>query len=79
MKIYKTISQIEDKNGNVIKLRNFTDCKKQKIYKVEHIEYNKAPYVVLVDDDGLVLTLNELKKLVNNSRELIEDINKEND
>ena len=79
MKIYKTISQIEDKSGNVIKLRNFTDCKKQKIYKVEHIEYNKAPYVVLVDDDGLVLTLNELKKLVNNSRELIEDINKEND
>lgn len=79
MKVYKTISQIEDKSGNVIKLKNFTDCKSQKVYKVEHIEYNKAPYAVLVDDDGLVLTLNELKKLVNNSRELIEDINKEND
>ena len=79
MKVYKTISQIEDKNGNIINLKNFTDCKNQKVYKVEHIEYNKAPYVVLVDDDGLVLTLNKLKKLVNNGRELIEDINKEND
>lgn len=79
MKVYKTISQIEDKSGNIIKLKNFTDCKNQKAYKVEHIEYNKAPYVVLVDDDGLVLTLNELKKLVNNGRELIEDINKESD
>ena len=79
MKVYKTISQIKDKKGNATKLKNFTDCKNQKIYKVEYIEYNKAPYVVLTDDDGLVLTLNELKKLVNNSRELIEDINNEND
>lgn len=79
MKAYKTISQIEDKNGSVIRLKNFTDCKSQKIYKVEYIEYNKAPYVVLTDGDGLVLTLDELKKLVNNSQELIKDINKEND
>lgn len=76
MKTYKGLTAIEDNQGVIVKAKNFTDWRKQKVYKVEYVEVHGAPYMVLTDKDGLVTDPRDILKAIDGNKELIKDINK---
>lgn len=78
MKTYKGLTAIQNRANKIIKLKNETDWDNQKTYTAEFIEYQKAPYMVLVDEKGNIVTDEcEIINLINFGKELIRDINKD--